>query len=230
MISSIVDLASARHELRMAWKRYQIRRRKIPTGLGDSAWLLHGLVRSMKPEFCVEIGSAQGWSTCLTALALEQNLKGKLYAVDPHISNDWSHRDADRTLHELRANLYAAGLSHRVEIIRKTTRDAVSDLPVRIDFAFIDGDHSFEGVKADWDIVKPRLAPWAITVFHDTLWEVHRGNPIYESLRSEKMGVPAFLESLRAEGYPLITLDADWGLTLVQATKGCRSLVASVGA
>lgn len=224
MISSIVDLPSARHELRMAWKRYQIRRRKIPTGLGDSGWLLHGLVRSMKPEFCVEIGSAQGWSTCLTALALEQNLKGRLYAVDPHISNDWSHHNADHTLHELRANLHASGLAHRVEILRKTTVDVAEELPARVDFAFIDGDHSFEGVKRDWEILRPRLAAWAVVVFHDTLWDIHRGNPAYETLRTEKMGVPAFLESLRAEGYPLITIDADWGLTLVQAAKGSKSL------
>jgi predicted O-methyltransferase YrrM len=222
---SILDMKSAKHELRMAWKRYQIRRRRIPTGLGDSAWLLHGLVRSMKPEFSVEIGSAQGWSTCLIALALEQNLHGKLYAVDPHIANDWSHQDPDHTIDALRANLKAAGLSQRVEIIRKTTSEAVADLPGRIDFAFIDGDHSFEGVKTDWEIVKPRLSPWAVVVFHDTLWEIHRGHAAYDNLRNEKMGVPAFLESLRAEGYPLITIDADYGLTLVQAAKGSASLV-----
>jgi hypothetical protein len=56
----MITLRNAKHELRMAWKRYVLKSRNIPTGLGDSGWLLHGLVRSMKPEFCVEIGSAQG--------------------------------------------------------------------------------------------------------------------------------------------------------------------------
>jgi predicted O-methyltransferase YrrM len=80
-------------------------------------------------------------------------------------------------------------------------------------------------VKTDWDTIRPRLAPWAVVVFHDALWEVHRGDAGYDNLRNEKMGVPAFLESLRQEGYPLVTIDADWGLTLVQATRGSRSLV-----
>ena len=155
----------------------------------------------------------------------DHHVPGKLYAVDPHIANDWSHQDPDHTIDALRANLRAAGLSQRVEIIRKTTSEAVADLPTRIDFAFIDGDHSFEGVKTDWEIVKSRLSPWAVVVFHDTLWEIHRGNAAYDNLRNEKMGVPAFLESLRDEGYPLITIDADYGLTLVQAAKGSASLV-----
>lgn len=224
---SMINLLNAKHELRMAWKRYILRSRHIPTGLGDSGWLLHGLVRSMKPEFCVEIGSAQGWSTCLIAMALEQNLHGKLMAIDPHIPNDWSHGDPDHTIDALRANLKALGLGHRVEIVRKVTADAVGDLPERIDFAFIDGDHSFEGVKTDWDTIRPRLSPWAVVVFHDALWELHRGDAEYDNLRNEKMGVPAFLESLRQEGYPLVTIDADWGLTLVQATRGSRSLLKS---
>ena len=216
---------NAKHELRMAWKRYVLRSRDISSGLGQSGWLLHGLVRAMRPEVCVEIGSAHGWSTCLIAMALEQNLRGTLYAVDPHIPNDWSDPHPDKSLDTLRGNLKATRLAHRVRIIRKTTAEATSDLPERIDFAFVDGDHSFEGVKTDWEVLLPRLAPWAIVAFHDSLWEVHRGVPVYDEWRSEKMGVPAFLETLRAEGYPLITMDADWGMTLVQAVKGSANLL-----
>ena len=221
----LLNLKLARHELRMAWKRHALNCRNIPSGLGQSGWALHGLVRAMRPEVSVEIGSAHGWSTCLIALALEQNVKGKLYAIDPHLPNDWSDPNPDRSLDALRGNLKATGLARRVHIIRKTTADAAGELPDRIDFAFVDGDHSFEGVKMDWEILLPRLGPWSIVVFHDSLWEVHRGVPIYEEWRSEKMGVPAFLETLRKEGYPLVTIDADWGLTLVQAVKGSACLV-----
>jgi predicted O-methyltransferase YrrM len=218
-------LLNAKHELRMAWKRYVLRNKDIPSGLGQSGWALHGLVRAMRPEVCVEIGSAHGWSTCLIALALEQNLKGKLYAVDPHLPNDWSDPNPDRSLDTLRENLQATGLSGRVQIVRKTTAEAASDLPDQVDFAFVDGDHSFEGVKMDWEVLLPRLAPWSIVVFHDSLWEVHRGVPLYEKWRSDKMGVPTFLDTLRQEGYPLVTIDADWGLTMVQAVKGSAVMV-----
>lgn len=221
---SLIDFKSAKHELRMAWKRYQIRKRKIPTGLGDSGWLLNGLIRSMKPEVCVEIGSAQGWSTCLIALALEQNLKGTLYAVDPHIVNEWSHELPSRTLSDLRDNLSAIGLNHRVKIIPKTTAGANSDLPESIDFAFIDGDHSYEGVKKDWKIIQPKLSSWAVVVFHDTMWEINRQTPEYKALINQNMGVPRFLDELRQQGYPLVTINSDWGISLLQSCKGSKKL------
>ncbi len=48
------------------------------SGLGDSGWLLYGLARSMKPQVCVEIGSARGKSACAVGLALLRNGGGKL--------------------------------------------------------------------------------------------------------------------------------------------------------
>ncbi|MGL4549727.1 MAG: class I SAM-dependent methyltransferase, partial [Gemmataceae bacterium] len=36
------------------------------------------------------------------------------------------------------------------------------------DLVGIDGDHSYEGVKADWELVEPHLAPGAVVWFHDT--------------------------------------------------------------
>jgi predicted O-methyltransferase YrrM len=220
-------LLKAKHELRMAWKRYLLSSRNIPSGLGQSGWALHGLVRAMRPEVCVEIGSAHGWSTCLIALALEQNIRGKLYAVDPHVPNDWTdpNPEPEKSLDALIANLNAVGVAKRVQILRKTTAQAKAELPEHVDFAFIDGDHSFHGVKTDWEVLQPRLAPWSIVVFHDSLWEVHRGVPLYEQWRSDKMGVPLFLETLREEGYPLVTIDADWGLTMVQADRGSAVMV-----
>jgi predicted O-methyltransferase YrrM len=60
------------------------------SGLGDSANLLYGLTRSMKPEICVEIGSALGKSASYIGLALRENGRGRLYAIDPHMVTDWN--------------------------------------------------------------------------------------------------------------------------------------------
>jgi hypothetical protein len=38
------------------------------------------------------------------------------------------------------------------------------------------------------------------------------------------MGVPAFVEELRAAGYPVITIDKDHGVSVVQARPGGASL------
>jgi hypothetical protein len=45
----------------------------FPTELGNSAWALHGLVRSLHPETRVEIGSAGAGSTCRIALGLKED-------------------------------------------------------------------------------------------------------------------------------------------------------------
>src|SRR5215472_10241974 len=75
------------------------------SGLGDSSNLLYGIVRSMKPSVCVEIGSASGQSTCYIGLALKENNSGMLYAIDPHIPTYWSDDDSIDTYKELNAHI-----------------------------------------------------------------------------------------------------------------------------
>jgi len=41
------------------------------------------------------------------------------------------------------------------------------ELKCSFDLVGIDGDHSYPGVRADWDLVEPFLAPRAIVWFHD---------------------------------------------------------------
>jgi predicted O-methyltransferase YrrM len=36
------------------------------------------------------------------------------------------------------------------------------------DFAFIDGDHSYDGVRADWLAYSPKIRPGGMVAFHDT--------------------------------------------------------------
>ncbi len=212
-----------KHELHIAWRRYQLSRIDFRSGLGDSAWFLHGLVRSMKPNVCVEIGSAHGYSTCLIGLALKINLKGRLWAIDPHITNSWSDNEPEDTFGSIQANLGTLGISNYVHIVRKTTSQAAPDLPDNIDFAFIDGDHSYEGVKTDWDIISRRMAPYGMIIFHDTMWDRNHDLAYYQKYRRENMGVPVLMEELRLEGYPIVTINQDWGLSVLQLPKGGES-------
>ncbi|MFO1451970.1 MAG: class I SAM-dependent methyltransferase [Opitutaceae bacterium] len=216
---------AARHELSVAWSRLQIRRANMPSGLGDAVWTLHGLVRTLKPSVCVEIGSAHGLSTCVIALALKQNLHGRLWAVDPHLPNAWSDDQAGDTWSDLARNLRRARVSSYVEVVRLKSAEAGPHLPSAIDFAFIDGDHSYEGVRTDWSLLAPRMTPGGILALHDTLWDRKAGDPEYRKWRRPDMGVPRFMEELRNAGYPIITLEQNWGLSLVHARPGGWSFV-----
>ena len=69
-------------------------------------------------------------------------------------------------------------------LIKSTSIDAYYDFFVRqdikIDFLFIDGDHSYEGVKSDFELYSKILTPGGLIVIHDT-------HPTYEdtSITSE---------------------------------------------
>lgn len=203
---------------RMGLVRYRLATAEFATGLGNSAWLLHGLARSLHPSVCVEIGSASGWSACHIGLALRENVHGRLYAIDPHMATEWNDPIATDSLPLLRRNLRRCGVEDYVEIVRATSEEAARGWQRPIDLLFIDGDHSYEGVKRDWDLFSPHLTPFGVTVFHDATWEIHEaGRP--------DMGVPRFLEELRQAGYPVITIDRDYGLSLVQNCVGGRPLV-----
>src|SRR5438874_13144930 len=113
-------IAGLTRPLRKALRQARIARIPFNSGLGDSANLLYGLVRSMKPETCVEIGSARGKSACYIGIALTENGQGRLYAIDPHRPTNWNDADSADTLESIRANIAALGLSEHVTILRST--------------------------------------------------------------------------------------------------------------
>ena len=49
----------------------------------------------------------------------------------------------------------------------------------KLDFLFIDGDHSYDGVKADFEMYAPMVRPGGLIAFHDI-------NPDHRSLRGDR--------------------------------------------
>lgn len=75
-------------------------------------------------------------------------------------------------------------LSNKVKFISKLSFDAVGDVPNNLDFIFIDGDHSLEGIKKDWEIFSQKVKPSGIIALHDTSVPIH--NPAVSNLGSYK--------------------------------------------
>lgn len=193
------------------------------SGLGDALHVLYALAVATKPGVIVEIGSARGKSTCALALACRQNAVGKVYAIDPHSDNEWTDRGVRGGSEEfLRRQLNEYGLQGLVEIIKATSDTAARQWNQPIDFLFIDGDHSYRGVKADFESFRPWLTADALVAFHDTAWD-HRvpweSQPASKQYHAE-MGVPAFMEELRLEGYHSVTVAHEPGLTILYPRPG----------
>ena len=50
---------------------------------------------------------------------------------------------------------------------------ALSERGDKIDVLFIDGDHTYAGVKADFDLWSPLVRPGGLVIFHDILPHKH---------------------------------------------------------
>lgn len=207
--------------LRPPARSLRIPRINFVSGLQDGAWLLFGLARAIKPSVCVEIGSARGLSACYVGLALKELGAGHLYAIDPHMRTDWNDQDSVDTYRLMQRNLRAFGVANCVTIIREYSDKAAAGWDRQIDLIFIDGDHSYEGVKRDWDLFVPHLREFGVVIFHDTLWDI-APDP---SLARDDMGVPRFVDDLRRRGYPVITIDQQCGISMVQPKVGGVPLV-----
>jgi predicted O-methyltransferase YrrM len=196
--------------------RAKSRAKYIRSGLGDSAELLYGLVRSMKPDVCVEIGSALGASASYIGMALKENGRGTLYAIDPHEPTEWNDVNAIDSLKEFTRNITTLQVHEQVSVIRSYSDAAAREWKLQIDLIFIDGDHSYEGVKRDWEHFLPHIKPSGIVIFHDTMWDL----PPYTGTVRSDMGVPRFVDELREQGYQVLTICQDFGVSLVQPMIG----------
>jgi predicted O-methyltransferase YrrM len=112
----------------------------------------------------VEIGSWKGRSTAWLA-AGARLAAARVYAVDPHIG---SREDPEATTFAaFRANLSDAGLADVVEPLVMTSTEAARKLDGPVELLFIDGDHSYEGVRLDADLWLPKLVEGGLVMFHD---------------------------------------------------------------
>lgn len=113
------------------------------------------VVERLQPSRVLEIGSWHGgtlWHWLQVA--------DTVVAVDDEMrrEDEWRQwaADAGTELHLLR------GFSQEPEIVKQARALAPYDL------VFIDGDHRYESVRADWENFSPLVAPGGVIAFHDT--------------------------------------------------------------
>jgi len=90
--------------------------------------------------------------------------------------------------------------------IKSTSVDAYYNFfvkqDIQIDFLFIDGDHSYEGVKIDFDLYSNILSDRGIIAIHDTDKEYEKGLIISEDAKKDYHkfdGPSTFIEELGPE-------------------------------
>lgn len=116
----------------------------------------------------VEIGSYKGKSTVALALGSQclTSRKRPVYAIDPFRLPGHPAFPVEYEEDFIR-NIQRAGIAPHVIPIKKFSQEAYHDCPPSIAALFIDGDHSYEGVKHDITHYASRVTPGGIIAFHD---------------------------------------------------------------
>jgi predicted O-methyltransferase YrrM len=148
------------------------------------------LASTTSPRAIGEIGSARGGNLFLFSLILPAD--SRLISIE--LEDDRIHRAVYRRLVGPSQKLFCiTGDSHK-----PTTRERVQTALAgnQFDVLFIDGDHSYEGVSADFEMYAPLVRPGGIIGFHDIVADVFQryGRPT----PSETGGVWRFWQEVKA--------------------------------
>jgi hypothetical protein len=146
--------------------------------MGDGI-MVYSVIQQIRAKQCVCIGSGGGFIPRIITQARidlhKQNIFegngdynwgdiGSTYVVDA-CNGIGGPNDLDNEDSFYRKNFYP-------RFIKSTSEDAYYDFFVRqdikIDFLFIDGDHSYEGVKKDFELYSNILSDNGIIIIHDT--------------------------------------------------------------
>lgn len=135
----------------------------------EEFWVFLQYVLGIKPKIILELGASHGGTTLIwqevssKVISLEY---GKVLCPD-HFSQ--SAFGLAGGIPDTRFNTDVVSFlvmdSHSTE-----TLGFIKNLTPQIDVLFIDGDHSYEGVKQDWEMYSPLVRSGGLVGFHDIMY------------------------------------------------------------
>ena len=148
--------------------------------LNEGIALYEEVKRISENNFCVEIGSYCGKSTCFIGQACKEN-KSKLITIDHHKGSEEQqlgelYFDAEvydeklgrvNTLPLLEKNLAKFDLE---DVVKPLVMDSISASKIvenNADLIFIDGSHTFESAESDYELWKNKIKKGGTLAIHD---------------------------------------------------------------
>ena len=171
----------------------------------------HDLVAAIRPSILVELGTHYGESYFGMCQAAQENaLSCKCYAVDTWIG-DAHTGPYDESIFEEVNEYNDANYASFSKLLRTTFDEAHASFGDQtVDLLHIDGLHTYEGVRHDFEKWWPKVRPGGVVLLHDT------------AARHADFGVWKLWEEL-ARQLPHFEFTHSWGLGVLRKPGGSEN-------
>jgi Methyltransferase domain len=183
-----------------------------PRWLKPSAWVEHlpfafWIMEASRPQRFVELGTHFGTSYFAFCQAAERlELGCQAWAVDTWKGDEHAGFYGEEIYEQVRAH-NSANYAAFSNLIRSTFDEALPYFTDgSIDLLHIDGHHSFDSVRHDFESWLPKLSARAVVLFHDT------------NVKERHFGVGRFFDTLKLQ-YPCFDFPHGHGLGVIGVGK-----------
>jgi predicted O-methyltransferase YrrM len=158
--------------------------------LPDEVHAFHAFLRTRSPRVALEIGTYSGGHFCMLSRALPTLTT--LVGVDLLVRN----KPLLRRLAPRRVNVHLIDGDSHSPSTRQAIDRALGGQPV--DVLFIDGDHTYDGVRADYEMYRDLVRDDGVIGFHDIVEDFeHRFGRKTGNIAGD---VPRFWRELKGKG------------------------------
>lgn len=128
--------------------------------------ILSQVVREVDPVNSIEVGLGYGFSALTICVSGERPIAERRHTViDPHQSNYWSSKGIERLRQEGFADMVTLCEEPSYRVLSRLEQEGEA-----IDFAFVDGWHTFDYVFVDFFLIDKLLRPGGVVMFDDADW------------------------------------------------------------
>ncbi len=134
-------------------------------------YIHYALIKNCKPDHVLCVVSRKGYIPAICALACKDNKKGHVDFVDAgYDQDDKNHWSGIGWWKKIKPEEHYSflGVNTWLTSYITTTLDYEKLHPKKkYQYIYIDGDHSYEGIKLDYTLFWPKLTKYGFMVWHD---------------------------------------------------------------